>query len=567
MDEKEPRKRKPASPILKNTAPVAYSLWGEEEIQAESLKVIKRREAKRRASADVHTDRSSLTNFPSIILPFRWESLQKEARKRNVLIQPLIKPVQDAIASVSKELRQIQETGIGRLFVISGVTGSGKTTFLYSLQYFLDDVDVFNAKDMSLDSRYSVEKYLANIKRQKGRNSVVVLEGREAPASLNGEELDILLTSLNADFRKDSGCRTLFVIPTTYQALAKTISERVATIGGMTSMNRPFYVFDGPPRSQYFSIVNETMSAFNESRTLREYGVTDEVAKQLAQTAESIGAFIANCYQEIENYREKMISAAHVIQTNRKRVHLWMVFCTMEKDTRRNHSIIRSLTFGENQGVQVQRILTGDSEEARHWQGQQGSFALAAQYLDLRIMYLPVRTANAVVTAFGDKEFIKHLKSLRLEDGDEVLQREAVRASALESLAGTAIGAFLRGEGFVAVPDSKRPVTAKQQAIFMEIVKKASKDDKSINVTIAEALRTWNKNPDVEVYTELSLNDTGALSCDIGVVTSTDIYCLEMKWRSSELHESEVIRETASRVREYTRELPEFRNQLTDLEQ
>ena len=114
MDEKEPRKRKPPSPILKNTAPVTYSLWGEEDIQAESLKVIKRREAKRRASADVHTDRSSLTNFPSIILPFRWESLQREARKRNVLIQPFIKPVQDAIASVSKELRQHLLAHLGR---------------------------------------------------------------------------------------------------------------------------------------------------------------------------------------------------------------------------------------------------------------------------------------------------------------------------------------------------------------------------------------------------------------------------------------------------------------------
>jgi hypothetical protein len=239
MDKKEPIRRKRTPPISKNTAPIEQSLWGEEDIQAEPLKVIKRREAKRRALAEVYTGQSSLTNFPSIILPSRWESLQKEARKRNVLIKPLIKPVQDAIASVSKELRQIQETGIGRLFVISGVTGSGKTTFLYSLQYFLDDVIVYNAKDMNLDSRYSVEKYLASLKRRKDGNSVVVLEGREAPASLNGEELDILLTSLNADFRKDTGCRTLFVIPTTYQALAKTISERAATIGGMTSVSYP----------------------------------------------------------------------------------------------------------------------------------------------------------------------------------------------------------------------------------------------------------------------------------------------------------------------------------------
>lgn len=176
-------KNKP-TPKLKNPVPMMASLWGDEDTPQESLQVKKRREAKLRATAEVYAGRSSLTNFPSIILPFRWESLQEEARKRNVLIKPLIKPVPDAIASVSRELRQIQETGIGRLYVISGVTGSGKTTFLYSLQYFLDDIDVHNAKDMNLDSRYAVEKYLANLKRKKDRSSIVVLEGREAPASL-----------------------------------------------------------------------------------------------------------------------------------------------------------------------------------------------------------------------------------------------------------------------------------------------------------------------------------------------------------------------------------------------
>jgi hypothetical protein len=58
MDKKEPGRRKGTSPNLKNTAPIAHSLWGEEAIQAETLQVIKRREAKRRASAEVYTGQS-----------------------------------------------------------------------------------------------------------------------------------------------------------------------------------------------------------------------------------------------------------------------------------------------------------------------------------------------------------------------------------------------------------------------------------------------------------------------------------------------------------------------------
>lgn len=535
-----------------------------------SLSKMRQREAQLRSAADIYidADSQSATNFPPLILPFRWEGLQKEARLRKVPLKPLITPVEYSIASVQRELRQIQETSMGRIFIISGPTGTGKTTFLNSLRYFLDEIGIYDAKLMSLDGRQSVEGFLASLRREKNRHSIVVLEGREAPGSLKTEELDVLLTSLNTDFRRDSGCRTLFVIPTTSQAVAKAISERATSIGGMISSAKPFHVFEGPPRSQYFSVTNATVKALNESRTLREYGVSEAVAKGIAQATDSIGSFIEGCYNEIVNHREALIHAAGihaagVISRKRKRVRLWMVFAALEKNTRRNNDIMRSLTFGDQQHVQVERILAGDSEEARFWQDQQGAFGLAAQYLDLRIMYLPVRTANAVVTAYGSKEFIHHLKSLAI-NGKQVMKRQVVRASAQDSLRSTAIGAFLKGEGFVEHDPTKRSVTEEHLAVFMEIVKKASKDDKSINATLADALREWYKDGEAEIITELPLNDSGTLTCDIGIVTPTDIYCLEMKWRSSELYDSEVIRTTTSRVRDYARELPELRAQLKD---
>jgi hypothetical protein len=55
------------------------------------------------------------------------------------------------------------------------------------------------------------------------------------------------------------------------------------------------------------------------------------------------------------------------------------------------------------------------------------------------------------------------------------------------------------------------------------------------------------------------------LVSDVAIVTPTDIYCLEFKWRSSILYEAEVIRETVQRVSEFTRELPELTKALEDL--
>ena len=90
-------------------------------------------------------------------------------------------------------------------------------------------------------------------------------------------------------------------------------------------------------------------------------------------------------------------------------------------------------------------------------------------------------------------------------------------------------------------------------------------NDKILNSLVARTLRDINKHPENTIPTELPLNDGRTLLADVAVVTPTDIYCLEFKWRSSVLYEAEVIRETVQRVSEFARELPELTAALEDL--
>jgi len=158
------------------------------------------------------------------------------------------------------------------------------------------------------------------------------------------------------------------------------------------------------------------------------------------------------------------------------------------------------------------------------------------------------------------------LKRLTLDSGDRILKREAVRVTAQKSLGSTAMGAFLKNEGFTGSDISQRgKPDDKAKELFKEIIKISTKDDKAVNALIAETLRDWNKDSENKVVTELPLNEQGSLNTDIAFITPSDIYCLEMKWRSSLLHDSEVIRETAKRVKDYSTELPELRNLLGNL--
>lgn len=526
-------------------------------IVEQSLTSIKSVELSIRDEVKIHTDQFISPDFPQLILPRRWEALAAEANKRNIPLKPIIAPVQDAIVEVERELRRITETGMGRLLVISGVTGSGKTTFLNSLNLFIDNVSVHTLKSLgTIERREDIEVTLSSLRRENDSYSIVVLEGKETPGSLQDEEIDILLTTLNQDFRKNTGRHTLFVIPTTSQTIAQQIGFRAANIGGMVSLSKPFYVFSGPQKKEYVTIANDTLRALNSSRTLLQYGVSNSIVNALAETSESIGAFLEGCYNEIEQHRNSLRESAATIK--RKRIHLWMIFCPLEEDTRRSHDIIRSLTFGDSQHVQVARLLTGDSQEVRYWEDKAGAFAQAAQYLDLRVLYLPMRTVNAIATAYGNSSMVQQLKDLRL------IKRQATRSSAQDSLGSTALGAFLKQGGFLDRDPSRRGrPTPEQSKIFQEVVKITSKDDLVLNAAIAQAIRDSNQNPDSKVVTALPLVDSRKLIVDVGIVTPTDIYCLEMKWRSSLLQESEVIRQTAGRVKDYAMELPELNRLLT----
>lgn len=519
-------------------------------------KAVKKLEAKNRADVILETNRVHPSALPPIpILPLRWERLRIEAEKKNVPLKPLIYPVSDALNEIEKELQWIEQTRTGKLFVLSGSTGSGKTTFLNSLDLYLDDVVIDTVSIKSIDSREIVEDKLSLLKRDAAKYSVVILEGKETEGSLTNTEIDLLLTTLNADFRSEAGHKTLFVIPTTSPVVAKSLGDRAASIGGMVAgRDKPFYVFTGPSRREYFQITNDTVRALNDSKSLAEFGISDKIAMGLSEASETQGVFMENCLKEIT--RQRNLLANFTTKIKRKRIHLWMVFCSVEDQGRVNYDIVRSLTLDDTQQAQVNRILMGESEEVRFWENRKAAFAQASQYLDLRITYLPMRTANAVLTAYGHAEFIEHLKKQNL------IKRQATQKSAQDSLASTAIGAFLQNKGFTDDPARRGRPQEEDKLTFREIVKLSSRDDKIVNSAIARALRDWNKDPDISVATEVNLNDKGTLLADIAWITPTDIYCLEFKWRSSVLNASEIIRETTGRVMEYAKELPELNGLL-----
>ncbi|WP_190682149.1 hypothetical protein [Leptolyngbya sp. FACHB-671] len=76
----------------------------------------------------------------------------------------------------------------------------------------------------------------------------------------------------------------------------------------------------------------------------------------------------------------------------------------------------------------------------------------------------------------------------------------------------------------------------------------------------------YHAKPSITLAATPVIDNNNRLITDIAVVTPTDIYCLEFKWRSSLLADSEIIRQTVSRVKDFAIQLPELQNILGKLE-
>lgn len=85
-----------------------------------------------------------------------------------------------------------------------------------------------------------------------------------------------------------------------------------------------------------------------------------------------------------------------------------------------------------------------------------------------------------------------------------------------------------------------------------------------LNALIVQTIRDMLDDPTIQVMTEFSATGNKTVKADIAVVTETDIYCLEMKWRSGELQDSEIIRESVSRVTDYVKNLQELTHLFTN---
>jgi archaellum biogenesis ATPase FlaH len=161
--------------------------------------------------------------------------------------------------------------GRGAFLIFRGDSGSGKSTFLNSVGFFVEGVEV-----LTLSRPDSIEKVLVATQGTAAKLRIVIIEGRDALREITARELEASIHEMNRFLRSHAGERTIIVWPVNADDLESaltTVARRVGT-DALLGAGSASYRFVGPPASQYFEIASRTIATLNQGASLADLGVS-----------------------------------------------------------------------------------------------------------------------------------------------------------------------------------------------------------------------------------------------------------------------------------------------------
>src|SRR5688572_23742618 len=93
---------------VKNS-PYIQATLGEQFLASSTVQELKTRENTFRIQGNIVTSKPERPDLPVLIMPRRCEALEVEAKNRNVPLRPLVKPVQNAIADIEREIQYVRD--------------------------------------------------------------------------------------------------------------------------------------------------------------------------------------------------------------------------------------------------------------------------------------------------------------------------------------------------------------------------------------------------------------------------------------------------------------------------
>ncbi len=182
-------------------------------------------------------------------VPFRFESVKKMDIGHDLI--SLIIPVDEGLKKLDQIHYDMTASLCGAFLILRGDTGSGKTTFLHTLELFRKGVQTISIKRDD-----SVRDVLRSIGPFEGALRILVLENREVLSDTSDVEVESIILDTNTFVRTRAGERTVVVWPCTSDPIAAKLVDAARVIGGeaLLGVEEPVFRYHGPPQKEYLRI-------------------------------------------------------------------------------------------------------------------------------------------------------------------------------------------------------------------------------------------------------------------------------------------------------------------------
>jgi len=455
-------------------------------------------------------------------LPGRFEKLESASKGAGVDMSGIIQRVDAACREIEIVLREVRTSGLGRLQILHGTSGSGKTTFLYGLQYFFDNIDVIPVpKTIPVKE---IAQFIEQDALHRKEHRLYIVHDRDNPNETN-PDLRICFEALRSFFRADVG-KVLVVWPITDVDMANHIAAIAWSIGRDSLLGTRGYTFkfDGLPKESFVSVADTTTSSLNAGESLESFGVGSGIANDLARQSNTIGEF----YSRLNAASAERNASTIRLLKARVRPHIWIV--VPGDDLKELECTISNLTQGTRNRLDIDKIAefldnkNNQSAYLTDWRARRLDMAYLMRILDVRLFELPPNAALAAIRSYGDSAIRESLQK-KTESADNC---------------GNVIGKVRLGRALL---DAETPLSfhgretsEEMTKEFMIIQQLAGKSDKSLNKAVANALESFiqRSRPEVKVVSEKQTLTGSQLYPDIQIPhPDGSMICLELTWRST----------------------------------
>ena len=441
-----------------------------------------------------------------ISLPDRYDIL---ARKAFGQLSQIISPVDAALDHIDLLHADMRASSRGSFLILRGDSGTGKSTFIHTINLFRDDVET-----ISFPKDQDIAEVLVSLGVTNYNLRVIIFEGREALTDISKELLEKSIHSINSFLRSSAGERTIVAWPANRDDLAAKLATLATEIGAeaLTGIGDPVFQFQGPTKAEFIPIANKTLALLNQGETLHDLGISDGRTNQLLEESSTIGVFLAKIRQDLLTNQRQLATL-----TKKEICRVWVVVLAGNEP----EGDIDGLTRGTMYSADIDRMLSVTNanivKELKEFPEKLG---LLGTYLDARVLHVPILAALAAVRTYASDNLRTIMKTAGMSVAPETDAKDRLaNTNLVASFNDTPIGA--RKVGGKVGPNSV--------AAFEKLTYIASTNDIETNKAIAECLL------DLGVVSSCTYEQnfgTGmSRRTDIVATSTTGTIRLEMMWR------------------------------------